>query len=169
MTSDDHPKGGRPSKFSDRLVETILALAAEGKTDAQIAKRLGIARSTLALWKGGHAEFSDAVSKAKNVADDLVEAALFQRAVGYRHPAVKFFCHEGRITSERYTEIYPPDTGAATLWLKNRRPDEWREKTEIEHSGSVEGPQIVITIPSNGREAKEAQPEAATPPIESKD
>ena len=36
-----------------------------------------------------------------------------------------------------YTERYPPDTTAAIFWLKNRRPDLWRDKHRIEHSGQV--------------------------------
>jgi hypothetical protein len=27
-----------------------------------------------------------------------------------------------------YTEHYPPDTGAASLWLRNRQPEKWRDK-----------------------------------------
>jgi hypothetical protein len=30
---------------------------------------------------------------------------------------------------------YPPDTGAATMWLKNRRGDVWRDKSEIRGPG----------------------------------
>ena len=30
------------------------------------------------------------------------------------------------------TKHIPPDTGAAAFWLKNRRPDKWRDKPEPE-------------------------------------
>ncbi|MEK3993690.1 helix-turn-helix domain-containing protein [Psychrobacillus sp. FSL K6-2365] len=31
-----------------------------------------------------------------------------------------------------------PDTTAQIFWLKNRKPDKWRDKQNIEHSGSME-------------------------------
>jgi hypothetical protein len=31
----------------------------------------------------------------------------------------------------------PPDVGAAKLWLSRRRPDLWREKQQIDVSGTV--------------------------------
>ena len=38
---------------------------------------------------------------------------------------------------EPYVEHYPPDTGAAMAWLKNRQKGKWRDKQDIEHSGEV--------------------------------
>ena len=40
------------------------------------------------------------------------------------------------------------DTTACIFWLKNRNPNKWREKQEIEHSGEIETKQINITLPS---------------------
>lgn len=119
---------GRPTKFDERIAARILELATTGKTDAQIAKAMGIAVSTLSAWKAGRPDFSDALKDAKGIADDLVEIALFQRALGYRHPALKIQFWEGRFFTQKYIEHYPPDTGAAMAWLKNRRPKRWRER-----------------------------------------
>ena len=30
-----------------------------------------------------------------------------------------------------YTEHVPPDTTAMIFWLKNRRPEQWRDKREV--------------------------------------
>lgn len=131
---------GRPSKFSDKLVLRVLELAKAGKTDAQIAKALGISLSTLKLWRATHDDFSAALKDAKDFADEIVEASLFSRANGFRHPAIKFFCHEGTVITERYTEIYPPDTVACIFWLKNRQPQRWREQRDdgdVDRSGSA--------------------------------
>jgi len=33
-----------------------------------------------------------------------------------------------------YTERMPPDTTACIFWLKNRWPEQWRDKTQVETS-----------------------------------
>lgn len=124
-------KAGRPSKFSQSLALRILELAKDGKTDEEIACVMGIAVSTLNNWKGNKKGFMEALKASKNVADALVEGALFQRAIGYSHPAVKIFCSEGSIQSAPYTEVYPPDTTACIFWLKNRQKKRWRDCKEV--------------------------------------
>ena len=39
---------------------------------------------------------------------------------------------DGKITEHRYIEHYPPDTTAALFWLKNRRPDRWRDVQRVD-------------------------------------
>lgn len=124
---------GRPSKYHPAMVTTARLMTERGAVDADIAQALGIVLSTLYLWKSQHPEFSDALKRGKEVADDMVENALFRRALGYTHDAVKIMtvsvgdgCSEVREVP--FVEHYPPDTAAAFIWLKNRRPDKWRDK-----------------------------------------
>jgi hypothetical protein len=145
-------KPGRTSSFSESLALRLLELAKGGATDKQLAAAAGVSLRAFHAWKGRHPDFKAALRKAKDVADELVEASLYMRAVGFSHPAVKFFCHEGRVVSKRYREQYAPDTTAAIFWLKNRRPDLWRDAQKIDLSGGI-GAQVVVTLPSNGREA----------------
>lgn len=123
---------GRPSKFIDPIRKVILKLAEEGKTDAQIAAVIGVSEKTFHAWKHAHPDFRESLKKSKGVADRMVELALFQRAVGYSQPAIKFFMHEGCVIAEDYTEHYPPDVTACIFWLKNRRPDQWRDVNKLE-------------------------------------
>ena len=76
--------------------------------------------------------FSEAVIAGKDKADARVERALFGRAVGYTHESEKVFMNKGKIVRAKVTEHVPADTGAALNWLKNRKPDAWREKSEVE-------------------------------------
>lgn len=133
----DQKAVGRPTKFNDWLCAKIIHLAKEGKTDAQIAKLIGISLRTFHVWKREKPEFLHTLKEAKNVADELVEASLFRRAVGYSHRAVKIMQHEGVPIREEYIEHYPPDTTAAIFWLKNRKPEEWRDQQEHKHSGKI--------------------------------
>ncbi|WP_431030107.1 helix-turn-helix domain-containing protein [Lysinibacillus sp. LZ02] len=40
------------------------------------------------------------------------------------------------LVEERTKEVVP-DTTAQIFWLKNRKPDVWRDKQQVEHSGGV--------------------------------
>lgn len=130
--SDGLPKPlGRPTKFNEKIKEKILELAQKGKTDEDIAEIIGVHVNTLRNWKGAFPDLLWALKESKQVADDLVEASLFSRAVGYSHREEKVFCHEGMIVTHEVTKHYPPDTTAAIFWLKNRKPNEYRDKREI--------------------------------------
>jgi hypothetical protein len=132
-------KGGRPSKYDPQFCVTAHTLAAQGATDVEIADALEIHVATFYRWKAEHSEFREATGAGKEAADDRVEASLYHRAVGYSHDAVKIFMPAGAENPviAHYREHYPPDTAAASLWLRNRRADKWRDKQDIEHSGAV--------------------------------
>ena len=51
------------------------------------------------------------------------------------------------ILVERKVKDVAPDTTAQIFWLKNRRPDKWRDKQDVEHSGQIGGVTIVNDIP----------------------
>ncbi len=123
-------KRGPKTKFNEKLGETFIRLSKEGKTLDEIAEIVGVTSRTLTNWMGKHQDLVLAVREARQVADGLVEAALFNRAIGYSHPATHFAAHEGCIISEDYKKHYPPDTQAAMFWLRNRQPKRWKEKTE---------------------------------------
>lgn len=127
------PKTGRPTKFEDSIALRILDLAKAGRTEEQIAAEIGISKTTLTNWKAGRPDFLASLKAAKNVADELVEMALFRRAVGYSMPDIRFFfdAKNGKIIHQAYTRHHEPDTTACIFWLKNRRPDLWRDKRAL--------------------------------------
>jgi transposase len=129
---------GRPSKFDPDLERQAIALLELGATDKQLASFFKVSESTLNLWKQKFPKFSESLKKAKQTTDEKVEKSLYQRARGYKHKAVKIFCNrEGQVTEVPYIERHAPDTTACIFWLKNRQPERWRDKQEIEHSGEV--------------------------------
>lgn len=79
--------------------------ARDGLTDDQISEKIGINRTTLYDWKKKFSDISNALKKGKEVVDYQVENALLNKAL------------DG-------------DTTAQIFWLKNRRPDKWRDKPE---------------------------------------
>lgn len=101
--------------------------ARDGLTDEQIAHNMGISRKTLAEWKKKYGDISDILKRGKEVVDIQVENALLKRALGYVSKEQKV-TKDGEII-ELEKEI-PPDTTAQIFWLKNRKPDKWRDKVE---------------------------------------
>ena len=113
------------------------AYARDGLTDEQIAKNLDITPSTLYEWKRRYSEISEALKKGKEVVDIEGENALLKRALGYSYEEKKVeVSEEGTKVTKTIKEVVP-DTTAQIFWLKNRRPEQWRDKQDIEHSGAV--------------------------------
>ncbi len=135
-------KGGRPSKYETKWKDKLVVIegwARDGLSDEQIAKNIGIATSTLYEWKKRYPEFSEALSKSKEVADYEVENALYKKATGYITilPQQKVD-KDGNVVDYEKTIYIPPDVIAQKFWLANRKPETWRDKQSIEHEGSLE-------------------------------
>lgn len=127
------------SKANEWLTQDKLTLltswARDGLTDEQIANNMGIARGTLYEYKSKYQNISDALKKGKEVVDIEVENALLKRALGYKYEEVTKESVLNVITqkyemreTKRITKEVVPDTTAQIYWLKNRKPDKWREK-----------------------------------------
>jgi len=139
--------GGRPTKYKPEYAEQVVALCEHGFTDQELADFFKINIATLYRWKSAHPEFRDAIKSAGDIADERVERTLYQKACGYEQDAVKVFMPAG---SEKpvyapLRERVAPDTAAAIFWLKNRRKDRWRDKTEQEVTGA-DGQPLMPTV-----------------------
>lgn len=121
--------------------------ARDGLTEDQIAKNMGISRKTLYNWKESYLPILHAITRGKEVVDRQVENALLQSAIGHtekiRKPIkvkIEKMTPRGKISEESIEyaeeEVYvPPDVRAQIFWLKNRKPDKWKERkdaTDIE-------------------------------------
>ena len=103
-------------KYKDWLTDEGLTLisgwARAGLSNEKIAKNIGVNISTFYAWQKKHEEFSEVLKKSKEVADFEVENALYKSAL------------EGNTTAQIF-------------WLKNRMPDKWRDKQDLEVSGDL--------------------------------
>ncbi|NLW90671.1 MAG: hypothetical protein GXY34_03605 [Syntrophomonadaceae bacterium] len=133
-------KGGRPTDYKEDYCKKAYKLCLLGATDKEMADIFGVAESTLNLWKKEHKEFSESLKMGKEAADANVANRLYQRAMGYQHPEDKIFNDNGEPLIVPTTKHYPPDPTAAIFWLKNRQPQKWRDKQEIDTniSGGIE-------------------------------
>ena len=123
-----------------------------GGTDAALADLFGVSIATIYNWRAYYAKFNKAMEVGKGEFDEEVKRALSMRAVGYTYDAVRIFLVEKTVVETKdgvsvetttkeplivaYREHVPPDVAAASLWLRNRRPEEWRD-TQDRRPGSM--------------------------------
>ena len=123
--------------------------ARDGLTDEQIAENLDISVASFYNYKNEHLEFLESLKKGKEIADYEVENALFKKALGYNAKVKKAFkvkevlYENGKRLKETERIEYaedevhiPADTTAQIFWLKNRKPNTWRDKQELEHKAN---------------------------------
>lgn len=126
------------SKINDWLKKDKLILlegwARDGLTDEQIAKNIGINRTTLYDWKKKEINIADALKKGKEVVDFEVENALLKRALGYEYEEETY---ENGILTKKVKKQVAPDTTAQIFWLKNRQTKKWRDKVEIADNDAI--------------------------------
>jgi hypothetical protein len=84
---------------------------------------LGVSERTLHGWKVKHEEFSSALKRTKDEVNQVIEASLFTRAIGFESEVEKVLRNGKRL---RFREYHPPDVRAIRLWLQNRMPEVYR-------------------------------------------
>lgn len=117
--------------------------ARDGLTDEDIAKNMGINVRTLYTWRDKYDQIFQSLKEGKEVADRVVENALYKSAQGYKVTLKKAFkVHKieydtktGRrereydeIVTAEEEEYVPAQVTAQIFWLKNRKPEKWRDK-----------------------------------------
>ena len=120
--------------------------ARDGLIDSQIAHNMGISYSTFKDWLNRFPALSASLKRGKAPVDLEVENALLKRALGYEYEEVTTEIEDvptGKYNSEgkpivkqkkhirKTTKMVVPDTTAQIFWLKNRRPDRWRDKVDV--------------------------------------
>ena len=113
---------------NDKLI-LLEGWAKSGLTDEQIAKNIGINRTTLYDWKKKEVNIANALKKGKEVVDFEVENALLKRALGYEYEEETY---ENGILTKKVKKHVAPDTTAQIFWLKNRKPNNWKDRVETD-------------------------------------
>lgn len=130
--------------------------ARDGLINEQIANEIGIHPSTLYDWKKKYPEITEALKRGKDVIDRQVENALLKRALGYDFEEITqerilkkdvkgdpmtdlhgFPIYE-MVTTKKVRKEVQPDTTAQIFWLKNRKPEQWRNKQDIDVRGDMD-------------------------------
>lgn len=125
------------NKYQDWITQEgllkIEGWARDGCTDKEIAANIGINPDTLYTWKKKFPILAESLKKGKDVVDRQVEKSLLQRALGYSYEEISEKYEDGIMTERKVTKKHVvPDTTAQIFWLKNRKPEQWRDKPQSE-------------------------------------
>lgn len=141
---------GRPRKYNPEIHLPIAEVAAAlGATNSEISKALGISEDTLYQWTHDYPQFSETIRFGKIDPDNAVEQSLWRRATGYSHEETKVFCSQGEIIKVSITKHYPPEPKCIDLFLKNRKPGQYRERQEAPDDSQQRLEEIVAALKIN--------------------
>lgn len=131
---------GRPredlyDKYVKGREEAIKAAAKKGATNEDLATLLGCGLTTIKKLKKDYPVFAELIKTGREIADNIVENALFKRATGFDYEEIVTEVRlnkdgTGQTTYVKKTKKHiPPETAAALAWLFNRRPKDWSNRT----------------------------------------
>lgn len=146
-------KIGRPSEYEkaggdDKVPAIARQLCDLGATEEQLGAAFGVSRRTITTWEQQHPKFREAILEGRKGPDDQVVRSLFERATGYQHPEDKIFYDSktGEPVVVPTVKHYAPDTTAMIFWLKNRRPEDWRDRQETKISTDGDLARVLAAI-----------------------
>ena len=112
IMEEEKSKQGRKKRLKDlteQVYQQISLWAGDGLSETQIATLLGCSVSTITREKKRNEQFEHAIKKGRYRAVQQVANKIFQNAM------------DGKETS-------------AIFFLKNRDPDNWADKQEVQHN-----------------------------------
>ncbi|MDO8742054.1 MAG: hypothetical protein Q7J45_00755 [bacterium] len=155
--------GGRPSAYSQEFDQLAYNLTLVGLTLEEMAVVMNVAVSTIGLWIKKHRTFSDAITRARPIADVVVDLSLRDMAQGYGYTGYE--SHKIRDPKTGIEEVIlvevpqfvPKNFNAAKFWLLNRQPKRWKATPEEHDDGKNSGPVGKITVSVQASPFKEPE------------
>jgi len=118
--------------FKPEYVAMARVAYRKGWTDREVAELFGTHFTTIRNWALACPEFARVRQEAKEVADERVERALYERAVGYEIDDERIFhTNEKGVVRVMTKKHIPAEIAAQKYWLGNRQRDRWRDRQEI--------------------------------------
>ena len=141
------PRGQKPKYtrwITPQGLKKVETWAGEGLYDQQIAAdKMGISPQTLCEWKNKYPELSEALQRGRDKSDNAVENAIFKAAIGFETSDEKIEVSDGpmgrTVKKTSLKRSYAPNMTAAIFWMKNRRPDRWKDVRDFADSDSRSG------------------------------
>lgn len=148
---------GRPSLFNEKYIEQAYKLCLLGAKDKDLADFFEVTEQTINNWKNDYPNFFESINAGKKIADMEVANSLYKGAIDRVIPkqqAIKVkevqYNSEGRKIGEterieivELEEYVTADFRNAQFWLKNRQPENWRDKQEVDHTTQGEKMNVI--------------------------
>jgi hypothetical protein len=134
--------GGQPTKYKPEFTEQAYRLSLLGVTDIEMAQYFDVCEATINNWKHYFPEFLESITRGKLNADSKVAFGLYERATGAEWEEqqafkIKVDSHLEKVEIVTVKRKAPPDTQAASLWLRNRRSGQWSETSTVNQNHNV--------------------------------
>lgn len=129
--------------------------ARDGLTDQEIFPLMGIKRTAFYKWCREHKEIANAIKEGREPLIVEVEDAFIKECFGYYVTETKTIeKDDGSIETQTMQKYVRPQAGSQIFFLKNRKPERWRERQEIKNEVdlSASESQIKIYLPDNNRD-----------------
>lgn len=139
MATKKKNSAGRPSKYKPEYAEIAFVICGEfGADDQKLAKTFRVSVSTITTWKKKYPEFLASIRSGKDDFDTRnVESALLNRAIGFEKEVLKIAMHDGKFIEKAYNKYFPPDPQSIRFWLKNRNPQRWPDRYDVNLGGNL--------------------------------
>lgn len=119
-------------KYRPEFCRIAYSIALLGGTPERLAEALGVTKQTVLNWLSTYPEFNIAWIGGRDFADAEVAKSLYKRAVGFKEVVEDFRTERGELVPIEKTMIFPGDVNAQVFWLKNRQPNQWKDKVEVQ-------------------------------------
>ena len=116
----------------EEQLEKIEEWASKGLSVHEIASNIGVTGRTLYNWRNKSDSIFHALTKGQETAVEILENALFKRAVGYDIEEVTYrYDEEGnKIKQRSQTKHIYPDVTALKFALINKSNGRWSDRVE---------------------------------------
>lgn len=137
---------GRPSKWKEldmpNRFDAVIGWCKQGYTDKEMCAMLGISHTVWYEWKNNYPEFADAIKKGKDTANGEMLAAAFAQTTGFYYKEtvpmkVKVDRDTEEIVMVEVEKFLPPNPTMSIFMLKNRMPNEYKDKREVSLEGNM--------------------------------
>ena len=130
-------------EYEEKIKESLTLIeswVSDGKTDKEIAEKLGISYSTFRRYKKENSDLKSAIAQGKDKKNDNVVAALYKCCIGYKYyeevptkvktettapDGTKTVTEDVKISSVK--KYKGPDLAAQKYWLNNRDRSKWKD------------------------------------------
>lgn len=147
-------RGQKHFRLTEARLKRALAAARAGATDPGIAAAMGCKKSKYYELLAESVELMEAIEAEKDIANAVIVESTRKRAAGYEIDEVTRelvpIYKDGKIVktemmvSKIVTKVVLPEYNFARLWLLNRAPKDWRDKSELGVGGDV----ILLNAPT---------------------